>query len=493
VPNPWRFSTPCGAPKILETTPADGDYNVPVDTDIVVRFNEPMDASSVAWTITGGVALTGTWDGSESVLTLSHDAPFESCTGYTARIPSGKDKAGLPLIPGPVPNPWSFTTACPNPYIVETNPADGAMWVSVYAPIVVTFSKPMDDASVAWTIGPPITLSRSWSAGGTVLTLSHVAPFAGVTRYTVNVTGRDRGGLPLVPGPAPNPWNFITTAVPVLGAPAYLRVSLAGPDVRLSWDPVPGVPLYAVYGAQDRFAPWPWTLLGTTTAPPFLAAGHGADLQTHYYVVRASDGVREGPNSTMGAKTTLRFGHSLVNTDIAWFSLPYVSTYARASDIASELGPGNIDVVGKWVPARQNADVYYYARGKWRGTDFPISAGDGLFLGTRRAFLWNLTGTDANVTLSFTLNPPPKANTNWVGLPYTGVYARASDLARELGPGKVTQIGLWDETIQSPVWYLWTGTAWAGTDFAIPPGAGVCLMIVSSFTWTPALITPAVP
>ena len=593
VPNPWTFSTGCFTPKVVRTVPADGDFNVALDAVLVATFSEPMDTPTVTWSITGGIPLTGSWDASETNLTLSHATPFTACTSYTARIVSGRDKAGLSLTAGPVPNPWSFSTTCPNPYIARTDPRNGATQVPGTAPIVVTFSKPMDAASVNWTISPLVALTRTWSAGDTVLTLDHTAPFLEFARYTVNITsGREKGGLLLVPGPVPNPWSFSTagvrpnivqtvpasaatgvpldaaivvtfsermdtptvaaaisppvtlakswnsptdtvltlthaapfelctdytvnvtgkdlqgfslvagpvpnpwtfsTACPLLG-PGHLRVSMAGPDVQLSWDPVIGATVYRVYSAQDRFASWPWPVIGTTPAPPFLATGHGSDLQTHYYVVRAANATEDGPNSTMGVKTALRFTLSTVNTNIAWFSLPYASDYRRASDIATALGPANIDVVGKWVPATQSSLVYYYARGRWQGTDFTVDPGDGLYLGIRQAFMWNVTGTDATVALSFTWNPPPRANVNWVGLPYTGVYQRASDIATALGSTRITEVGLWNPVTQTVTRYYWTGSAWAGTDFTIPIGAGTYVIIVSSFTWSPQLITPTVP
>ena len=47
---------------------------------------------------------------------------------------------------------------------------------------------------------------------------------------------------------------------------------------------------YKVYSAQNRFAGFPsgWTVLGTPATTTFLAAGHGTDTLTHYYVVRAT-------------------------------------------------------------------------------------------------------------------------------------------------------------------------------------------------------------
>ena len=82
---------------------------------------------------------------------------------------------------------------------------------------------------------------------------------------------------------------------------------------------------------------------------------------------------------------------------------------------------------------------------------------------------------------------------NWISLPYAGVYNRASVIATELTSSKVVEIGLWDPTTQTTIRWTYTGGTWTGTDFTISPGAGVYLIIVSTFTWTPTLVTPAQP
>ena len=201
----------------------------------------------------------------------------------------------------------------------------------------------------------------------------------------------------------------------------------------------------------------------------------------------------ESANSTMGVKTVLGFPHSPSQTNIAWFSLAYRTAYRKASDIATALGSSRIDVVGKWDPATQTSTAYYYARGGWWGRDFPIAAGDGLYVGTRAAFAWTLVGTDADRTLLLTRNDPPRANVNWVGLPSTGVYSKASDVSGELGSGKITEVALWNAATQTATRWAWNGTAWTGTDFTFAPGAGVYLIVASSFAWRPTLVTPEMP
>ena len=493
APNPWSFTTVCGNPSIVSTDPADGATGVALNADVVVTFSTAMNIGTVTWTISGGVILTYTWAPGNTVVTLSHAAPFAELTPYTVQITAGSDTSGNPLVPGPAPNPWTFTTMGVNPFIVTTNPADAAPNVAVGADVIVTFSEAMNPASVSANSAPVVVFSSAWNPGNTILTLSHAAPFVQCTQYTITVSGSDTQALPLVAGPVPNPWAF--TATCPLTAPANLRASIAGADVSLSWDAVVGATGYKVYSAQNRFANFPsaWTQLGTPAVTTFTATGHGTDVLTHFYVVRATTGAADGPNSTMGVKAHLSLGFSAANTNIAWFSLPYSSTYARASDVATALGQANIDAVGKWDPATQTSVVYYFARGAWRGTDFSITAGNGLFLGVKRTFTWDVAGTDSSTPLAFAVNGAPMGNVNWVGIPYTGVYSLASAIANELTSTKIVEVGLWNAATQTVVRWYWTGTVWTGTDFAIAPGAGIYIILASSFTWTPILITPAVP
>ena len=261
--------------------------------------------------------------------------------------------------------------------------------------------------------------------------------------------------------------------------------------VRLTWRPVTGADSYRIYESADRFAPFPWGVLGTTTANTF-DANHLADNQTHYYIVRAVKSSLEGPNSTMAVKIAKSIGYGPTSANIYWFSLPYHSSYAKASDISTELTSAKINVVAKWNPASQTPTLYYYFRNKWRGTDFTIRPGDGLYIGSVSAFSWVIVGTDSSVTLSFTRNNAPKKNVNWISVPYTGTYSRASDIANELTSGKVTEIGLWNPVTQTTVLWYWTGLKWTGTDFTFIPGDGIYITIVTDFSWQPNLITPEV-
>jgi hypothetical protein len=216
VPTPTilRFTALCDLPSIFTTDPADGAIDVPLGQDIVVTFSEAMNTATVSCApIPAGITLTPVWSGGDTVLTLSHGTLFAPSTMYTMTC-TGQDMDGNSLDPGPVPNPWSFTTVgTVPPEITNTDPADGAIDVPLTQDIVVTFSEAMDTPTVSCTPNPAITLTPAWSVGDTVLTLTHATQFAASTLYTVTCTGQDMDGDALVAGPVPNPWSFTTVAI----------------------------------------------------------------------------------------------------------------------------------------------------------------------------------------------------------------------------------------------------------------------------------------
>jgi len=294
----------------------------------------------------------------------------------------------------------------------------------------------------------------------------------------------------------------ITWGVGLL-APRNLVVGRTPPnDITLSWDISPGATEYRIYESQDRFAAWPWTLLGTSGTIQYTHGGALTDGITHYYIVRAFDGLTETGNSSMGAKIELSFTQSGNPnlTDINWLSLPYNSIYTTASDIANELTDAKIKAVGKWNPAKQRAIMYTFAKSKWKGPDFTISPGEGVFIaGLQQNFNWVITGTDLEPTLNFVHYPKYNKFINWISVPYTGIYDSASSIVLDIEgstmtpPAKIVEVGKWNPATQTSERYYWDGGAWIGTDFTVDPGDGIYLQIISDFGWPITLITPSVP
>ena len=91
-----------------------------------------------------------------------------------------------------------------------------------------------------------------------------------------------------------------------------------------------------------------------------------------------------------------------------------------------------------------------------------------------------------------------KGNSNYVGIPYEGMYKTASDIVMELEGGigvdtntTISQITFWDPSLQAgtlayyyspPALPFWPG-GWTGNDFNLIPADGVFLTITGDFTW----------
>jgi hypothetical protein len=117
----WTFTTSVApdvsAPTIILTVPVDLATGVVVNTAVNATFSEPMDLSSATFTLqVSGSPLGPILPGSFSYDPISRIATFTPASGlltgtsYTATVSGAKDLAGNALVPGLVPNPWSFTT-----------------------------------------------------------------------------------------------------------------------------------------------------------------------------------------------------------------------------------------------------------------------------------------------------------------------------------------------------------------------------------------------
>jgi hypothetical protein len=502
APNPFNFTTVCSHPTIIWTSPVDGEMDVAVNRAISIGFSEPLNQSSLAWTIN---PVVGNWSEiwAPASVTLSHSVDFETCQLYTVTVVYFKSLfevpgSGLPVI-------WAFTTVCPEPQIIATYPMDGAVDIPLDATLVVDFDKCMNTTSVNWTIDPdPGGWSESWAANDTRLLLSHANPFQAATSYVVNVTeATDIFGLSLKPGPVPNPWQFTTGSN--VSAPGNLQVWRFFPDdVAVAWDAVDGATSYHVYTTTDKFEPWPWSDMTNVPAPATISLfpGHLSDGSDHFYVVRAysSSLGQESDNSTMGAKVDIAFVHDPARASLYWMSLPYRTIYSTASDITDELTESRVNLLAKWDRDKQEYESYYFARGKWRGRNFVLAPGDGFYLSVVSDFSWAINGTDANESLYLGFSPSPtKTNAHWISMPYTSVYASASvvvaDIEGGLGPGnntKIIEVRKWDPLGARELIFRYDGSGWSGEDFEILAGEGLCLQVVSSFSWSPRLLTPAV-
>ena len=144
----WSFSTQ--PPRVVDVSPADGDTLVPVDATVRVRFNMPIDCSSVgrAFQMRTGLlgSVRGEWACRDETFVFTPTKRLDFDKTYRLEVAEGVRSAG-----GGVgmadPFAWSFTTV-PLPKIVGTRPTDGEREAWPYTDFEIIFNAPIAPATV---------------------------------------------------------------------------------------------------------------------------------------------------------------------------------------------------------------------------------------------------------------------------------------------------------------------------------------------------------
>jgi hypothetical protein len=222
-------------PTVTSFSPAAGAVNVSVDINVIVTFNEAMDAGTVNGSTVelrdqSNALVTATVSYDEATFTATLD-PTVSLAGeatYTVRVSGGatdprvKDVAGNALAADVT---WTFTTVAVPPQVVSTKPINGATGVSTGIAPRATFSKPLDPASVDSTtvlmkdmLNNPVPVTVSCATSAFTIALVPKALLQPGQIYTVTLRGgpaephiTDSTGLPLA---SDYTWSFSTAAAP---------------------------------------------------------------------------------------------------------------------------------------------------------------------------------------------------------------------------------------------------------------------------------------
>lgn len=107
-------------PRLIRAVPADGSTEVGAGTAVILSFSEPMDPFRVDLNTEPGLGEGAweqpVWSRDAKTVTFRHSTPFSPGLRYRLTV-TALDPSGLSLVPGPVPNPWSFTIegAAPRP------------------------------------------------------------------------------------------------------------------------------------------------------------------------------------------------------------------------------------------------------------------------------------------------------------------------------------------------------------------------------------------
>jgi YVTN family beta-propeller protein len=208
----WSFTTTAAPdttpPTVTARTPASGATGVAAGTTITATFNEPMDAATIGTTTfelrdpaNALVAASVSYNTGTRVATLTPSAALAASTTYTATVRGGasgvKDAAGNPLAAN---STWSFTTAAAidstPPTVSATSPASGATGVATTVAVTVTFSEPMDAATISGSTielrtaaNALVTANVTYNAATRVATLTPSVALAASSTYTLTVRG----------------------------------------------------------------------------------------------------------------------------------------------------------------------------------------------------------------------------------------------------------------------------------------------------------------
>src|SRR5450759_1005553 len=143
-------------PKVTSTDPITDATSIAINSKISAIFSVGMDPSTITignftlqqgtTAVSGEVGYTGT----TATATFTPSSVLAAGTEYTATITTGaKDVDGKPLLKDYI---WSFTTGgtldLTKPTVTLTDPANSAIGVIRNKPIVITFSEPMDQATI---------------------------------------------------------------------------------------------------------------------------------------------------------------------------------------------------------------------------------------------------------------------------------------------------------------------------------------------------------
>lgn len=205
----WNFTTGTSldttAPLVTATNPVDGATSVPQDIKVMATFTEAMSSETInqsTFTLAQGVTPI---EGCVSYFDLGTSAVFSPAstllpgTSYTAtiKVTTGvRDQANNAMASNFV---WVFTTGTgmdtASPTAITASPASNATSVALDTNINVTFSEPMDAATItALTYkltGPGVTAisgSVGYNVSNRIATFTPSANLATNTLFTATVT-----------------------------------------------------------------------------------------------------------------------------------------------------------------------------------------------------------------------------------------------------------------------------------------------------------------
>lgn len=236
----WKFTT--AAPQLISITPQNGSLQVPLDSTVTLRFNQPMDITSVEKSFsvldkTGAkVAGSFAWSDRDTIMVFKPGVRFELGGLYRVSITGeATSKSGTARLTNPLST--TFNTL-PYPALVNSNPANGSTDAYPGSGLQLNFNTLMDQKSFADRIKiepKPETFSVYVYGQGATISFASKP----VTEYTVTI----EAGIADIYG------NQIKTPIVIRFKTRAMEPSLYVPNkdaINLTNAYLPDTTLYAV-------------------------------------------------------------------------------------------------------------------------------------------------------------------------------------------------------------------------------------------------------
>jgi len=302
LPNP-------ASPTIVSSYPSDGSIDIPLDTQVVIGFSEPMDQSTITnsniilekctsglpCTSWSSVATTVSYSDSSNSVTVVPVSPLVKSGVYRTRLTTSiLDLGGQPLAAETIVGFSTVLADTTPPYVKTTLPLNGATGVSTNT-VKIVFSEPVDPATLnsstiivkqGTNIVPGVI---GYDAGSATASFVPTAGFDVAKDYTVTVTTgiRDLAGNYLSPAHSFKFTTMQSNAPADMSAYSHIPPFVAGsgvpPNVLMVVDNsgsmdekaykddyLPGN-LYYGYFDRDKM------YIYDSTANRFTATGDGSD------------------------------------------------------------------------------------------------------------------------------------------------------------------------------------------------------------------------
>jgi autotransporter-associated beta strand protein len=236
-PTAWSFTADGTAPTLVSLNPADDAPAVPVSSNLVATFSEPVAAGTgniELWQDGGGspletfdVTLPSEVAFSGATLTINPTADLTPGTGYYILIPATAvvDASTNAFAGITDPTAWNFSGDNTPPTVASLSPADGSASVVLDANLVATFSEPVVAGTGTielWKAGDgaplesfDVTLPAEVAFSGASFTINPTANFDLGTEYYVIIPAtavKDLSGNFFSGLTVNTDWNFSATA-----------------------------------------------------------------------------------------------------------------------------------------------------------------------------------------------------------------------------------------------------------------------------------------